>query len=267
MPDAQFPDDRLRSLGGVIDFPPTPELADRVMAHLPERAPKRRTALPHRLVWPVAAALAIAVALGAIPVTRAEIASWLDLPGIRIVVERSDDEAEPTALGVAAPYGAPSSADEAEALLGAPLRLPALAGDQQPAATWQRTSGADAMVTVLYAPSAELPEVGSTGVGLLLMVIDSPNDSMFLMKSALLEAPPEPVRIGPFDGFWIERGNLEINRLNADPYARPSANVLIWEANGLTYRMESALDRDASIRIAASMTESSYGVSPDPHYA
>ena len=36
--------------------------------------------------------------------------------------------------------------------------------------------------------------------------------------------------------------------------ARLAANTLLWERDGVTYRLESALDRDAALAIARQLT-------------
>jgi len=100
-----------------------------------------------------------------------------------------------------------------------------------------------------------LPAIGDTGVGMLLMQIDaSGNTSMLIGKRASAESPPRPVTIDGAKGLWIQGGVLMADA--GDPfwtYARRSGNVLVWEAGGVTYRMESNLPLNDALAIAESL--------------
>ena len=65
----------------------------------------------------------------------------------------------------------------------------------------------------------------------------------------------EPVTVDGAAGYWLGNGVHEFFYLdtqgNPQPdTARLAANTLLWERDGVTYRLESALDRDAALALA-----------------
>jgi hypothetical protein len=66
------------------------------------------------------------------------------------------------------------------------------------------------------------------------------------------------VAVGGAGGYWIEGAPhvLILRDYAGDDRRHPSrlaGNTLLWERDGVTYRLESALSRDEAIRIAESM--------------
>lgn len=75
---------RLRTIGGVLEVPPTPDLVPGVLARLPDRRAKRRRPLGRTLALALGVVLALAGAAMAVPVTRHAILQVLGLRGVRI---------------------------------------------------------------------------------------------------------------------------------------------------------------------------------------
>lgn len=237
-------------------FPPTP-----IFAMPRATAPARdRAHFPKPAAWwkaGLAAVVLIATAV-AIPETRGAVADWLGFPGIRIEIGDRPDDPSPTvtSIGGSLLLGNAVTMDEAEGSVSFDIVVPgALIDDTSPEVYFNVVVPGGKVVSLLYPASDLLPEIGDTGVGLLLMQVDAAGDTLMLIgKRASAESPPQPVMIDGADGLWIQGGVLTIEA--GDPfwtYQGRSGNVLIWERNDVTYRMESDLPLDDAVAIAESL--------------
>ena len=138
------------------------------------------------------------------------------------------------------------------------ITLPELLGD--PGGLYVRELPAgNLMLSASYAPGPDLPEAAETGVGLLLMQFTSSSGAPSLIKGVTEDySTLAEVEINGQPGFWVE-GASQLT-IVSDPsvgweesVTRPSANVLLWQENGVTYRMESALSLLDAVQIAESM--------------
>ncbi|MCC6945245.1 MAG: hypothetical protein IT335_11750 [Thermomicrobiales bacterium] len=249
-------DSRLLLLGGQIAWPQTPPFD--LPPHQPA-PPPRRVVRPH--AWLAAAAailLAVSAALIAFDGLRESVAGVLGVRGIEIGFLRGDD-----------PPPTPSDLDPLdERVLGAPVtiadavsslpftpRLPALI-DEPSGMALRTLPGGEVMLSVIYPPSDTLPEAEETGAGMLLMQFQSGSDLTSLLKSATQGfGSVEEVSVDGSPGYWVEGATwlTIIDDASGASVTRPSANVLLWQNDGITFRMESALDRDASIALAESL--------------
>jgi hypothetical protein len=83
-------------------------------------------------------------------------------------------------------------------------------------------------------------------------------DGGFFSKTAGPDTRVETVTVQGGTGYWLEGAPHEFLYRDASGDAVPhtlrlAANVLLWEVNGITVRIESALPRDSVIRIANAM--------------
>jgi hypothetical protein len=65
----------------------------------------------------------------------------------------------------------------------------------------------------------------------------------------------ETVTVGDVPGYWIAGGPHELLYLDPDGEPRPdttrlAANTLLWAEDGVTFRLESPLDRAAAVALA-----------------
>jgi hypothetical protein len=247
---------RLFDLGEHLAWPETPELDWRAAEQAPVRLLERRG------LWLAAAIVLIALgaALALSQGFRDTVAGVFGVRGIDIVLLRDDDPdstADLPALSKVA-VGEPISIDEAVDAVPYTLSLPESLGD--PATLYLRElPRGELMVTAVYGPGPNIPETAETGVGLLLMQFTTPSPTAALIKGV----DPEfgtvlEVGVNGAEGYWAE-GLTQLTIL-ADPSAgwdgsttRPSANMLIWQENGVAYRMESALSMQEALEIARSM--------------
>jgi hypothetical protein len=261
----------LRSLGGRVVYPPTPDLAESARARLAQAAalmsPRGRVVA----LWPrvlaavlVAALLVAGAALAMSPAAREAVAQRLGLRGVAIthVGELPTPTVEPTrtATSTPAPPGAAlnlgtlSALADARARVSFGLLVPSALGDPDAAYFVNPRE-----VSLVYAPRATLPRAPqSASVGLLLTEFHATLDETLFQKGIPPNARLEEVRVGASRGFFISGAPHSFFYRDASGTVRQdrsrlAGNTLLWEQNGLTLRLESALDRDESIRIAESL--------------
>jgi hypothetical protein len=223
----------LRSLE--IEWPATPALARRVRERVePEPAPRRRR--PPALVLGFAAAvLAIAVAF-AVPPARSAILEFLGLKGVE--VRRVETLPMPTLSGF--DLGRRVTLAEAGELVDFPLPS---AGD--PRAAYVRTPPAGGMVTLVYG-TREQPVLISAFRGTAVP---------FLQKLVGPQTQIEAVLAAGGVGYWISGAPHILIYEDAEGQIREdrgrrAGDVLLWEDDGITYRVEGAPSLQAAQRLA-----------------
>jgi hypothetical protein len=112
------------------------------------------------------------------------------------------------------------------------------------------------IVSLVYAASPDLPDLDGTGVGLLVQAIDGALDRDQVNKLVVeVGAVVLPIAIGEADGFWISGPPHLLRYDGPDGEERAEAtrivgDVLVWERDGVLYRIESGLGLDETRRIA-----------------
>ncbi len=247
----------LLEIGAGMEFPATPDLAGSVLAQIRQQpAPRRRwtgiaparrwTGVAPRVAWVGAAAAVLMAVVLVVPPAREAVA---DLLGIgRVQVEIVD---ELPAVGTELALGDEVNLAEARVAVDYPVRVPAALGE--PDAVYL-AQGGDLFFT--YAPRPDLPEVAGSGVGALFGQF--PELGSPIVKQASVDTLLVEVFVGGGRGFWIEGGPhvvfFESPGLTTRELAgRLAGNTLIWERDGVTYRLEAALDRAAAIAVAESL--------------
>jgi hypothetical protein len=197
------------------------------------------------------------------PEARNAIADRLGLQGVQI---RWVDEAptpEPSRVGAPLLLGRPVSLDEAQAAVDFPVRVPAAAGFDAPQEIYLLDQDQGAMVSFVYPAGPELPASDEIGVGALLTQFRGEAERDMIQKGLLNEGAPETdleaVTVGGEQGFWISGAPhtffvvcYDAGECRQERY-RLAGNVLIWEQDGVTLRLESALSREDALAIAESV--------------
>jgi hypothetical protein len=251
MPERPFDEAGLdRLLGSVVpDWPATPDVAAAVastLAAAPEprrRAGRWRPALLAAVVVLLLAAGAVAAgALGVGPL-RILFAEALPTPNV-----------PDTPLGTRLALGQQLALGEA-AHADVPLAVPAPLGD--PDEIYVSDIG---IVSMLWAPRGGLPAMPGSGAGLLLMTIPGDLDANLVSKIVVeSRASVAPVFVGEADGFWISGAPHVFRYVQPDGAegrvtSRLVGDALVWQADDVVMRLESAAGRDATIGLAESMT-------------
>ncbi len=263
----------LRDLSPHIDWPtgPTaPDLATRVQraivagpsaaagARWSDWRPMRRALALALVAVLVLAALAAALALG--------------LPGLRIRLAEPAGTAPPTASGASGATpgtsepGVPGSRlglgrlvalDEVERLTGSSIGLPVAADLGPPDAAYVDEGRAN-QVALVWSASGGLPGSREPGVGLVLMRFDGTVDDGFYEKVVGGGTSVVPISVRGHGGFWISGDpHLFFYRTaggqSIDDSRRWVGDALIWSDGRMTFRLESALGREAAIALAESI--------------
>jgi hypothetical protein len=239
MPELADLERDLLALGAVLEAPSDKYLATRVRATI-ERAPKHR----RRLVIIVAALIGIAA------ISAPVVADWLHVGRVDVRQERPPvTSTSPLELGRRTTLPAARSA------VGFTVVVPTELG--APDEVWIDESGSGDVVWLAYRPRVDLPEAQATGYGALVAEIDgSINEDVLFGKFVEPNTTIEHVDVGSGPALWIDGvhsiglvargGDFVIDSL------RLSDKVLLWERGDVTLRLESSLDKDASVRIARS---------------
>lgn len=263
----------LDDLAAHVELPPAPDLATAVRERLqdaPAPTPPRRWPWPQ--AWPaparmlrvrpvlvgvVALAVAAALLLAVLPGPRQAIADLLGIGGVRVEYRSTPPPptARPAEPGIG--LGEPATLDAARGAVGFPVRLPAALG--RPDQVWVNRDVRGGMVSLVYHPRPGLlPASGQTGTGLLLTVVRGHVEPVWLKGLFIGPTRVQDVRVGAAWGFWIQGAPHELvftdtggQRRRMD--SRLAGNTLLWEADGLTYRLEADVDRATAVRIATSL--------------
>jgi hypothetical protein len=247
---------RLADLGAHVLVPDVGDLSGAVVARI--RTPGRHVVhAPSRrgVLLAAAAVLVIVISVLALPAPRHAVARWLGIGTIEV----TRVESLPAGLGDRLTLGRATFVDEALDSTAFDVLLPDTA--TAPNAAFTGVPSADA-VTLVWAPSAELPEVRTTGVGLLLTEVLGSIDEPLIGKSIAAGTTFEAVTVDGHPGYWLGGAPHEFfyRGPNGEPIpdsARLAGNTLIWTVGDVTLRLESGLDRDAAVALAATVSGSS----------
>lgn len=283
---------RLTELGSQIAWPPAPGMASAVMtrltrvngqatARLPFRRPIR--SLPRALLLAIVALLlaaTIAVALGlglpgiqiffgppptaptasVLPTVPTPIApSALISPGSSAPATPSPATSpSPQSLGGSLHLGRLVSLAEARTLADFPIQLPSLPDLGAPAEVWVSGTGPSVMVSFAWPAGPAGPAAPGSNVGLLLSQFRGTVNPSMVSKWIGGDTTLEAVIVHNQAGFWISGAPhnvaFPVTGLGVhEDYFRLSGNVLMWTADGLTFRLETATGRDEAMRIAESV--------------
>ena len=238
-----------------VEWPPTPELADGVLARIesagapPRRRPRWRPALAYVLAALVAA---FGLTMAASPDARSAVLEWLGLKSVK--VERREPvapEPSPGTLGAGLRLGTPVTV--AEARERAPfLRLPAARGLGEPDAVYL---GREA-VALVYGKRKGYPRDPTTGAALLVQEFPA-RVGPFIEKSLGQEAKLERLRVDGAPAYFITGAHgfaYESDEGFGFEDQRLAGNTLLVErSDGLLVRVEGKLSRDRAVAVAQSV--------------
>jgi hypothetical protein len=205
----------LRSLR--VDFPPEPDVSARVLQRLQRRSGRR---------WlvPVVVALALLGALFAIPQTRAAILRVLHIGNVEVQRVETLPSAQPGPL----PLGRRVSLEEARDGVLIDLAVPE---------TYDAVYLSGPFVTFVLERRVWLLEWGGRGPTIVKKVAGPGTRIEDLTLDDGTRA------------LWIEGRHI----VTRGPERRLAGNVLIWERDGVTYRLEGALSRRRAVEIARNL--------------
>lgn len=251
----------LTDLGERLAYPQPTRLGDAVRARL--REPRGAghwwdvMRSPRYAFGPALATLVLIVfvSLAAVPGVRAAADEFLRLRGVDIFQTTATPSAP--AASPAVPF--PGERVSLEGARGrAPfLRAPADARLGTPdQVNLDRTQAGD-RVTLVYVSRAGIPVSKEAGVSAVVVVFRGQVDESLFGKVALAGTRIEEVTVNGGRGFWLEGTPHQFFYRDAagNPWPetlRLAGNTLLWEQDGVTFRLEAQLTREDALRIATS---------------
>lgn len=249
---------QLRLLSASIEYPPTPALARMVSERLAAEAARRRPRLPLRRVALafVAVVVAVAAALIVSPQARTTVLGWLGLKGVLVQPVKNLPSPTPARGSMAErlQLGEPMSLSAATSRVTFHVFIPeSLGNPDQVFLKDPPPLGSE--VSLAYAPRTGLPPTKETSLGLLLMEFRGDINPGFFGKLTGAGTTVEVVDVNGSRGYWISgephefyygkgTGDINVETL------RLAGNTLLWEVNGVTLRIESALTKEQALAIA-----------------
>ncbi|WP_188196999.1 hypothetical protein [Nonomuraea sp. SYSU D8015] len=204
----------------------------------PRRGEDRRRPPGRRRRWKVVTAVVIVVIAitAATPQGRAAVARILRFAGIELEIGAAPPPPVTTTAPLPGERTVPPS--EVPSRAGFQVRTPSRLGPPQ------RTSVADGgrLVSIFWPDGIRLDQFEGT------------MDPYFFKKAG----PPFPdfVKVGPYQALWLpgEHPLGYIKRVDGSVVPlRQAAATLIWQQNGITYRLEGVRTKEEAIRIAESL--------------
>lgn len=246
----------LRDLAPFVHFPSTPDLATSVTRAI---AAERRNSSSLRRVYRPFAVVAVALlvllaAIIAVPTTRHAVARWFDIPGIRI--SWLDDDAKPsTNTDLRLGLGERVARNDIDARADFTIAVPSAEIAATPDEFYLGSGEDGQVVSLLYLSSTDLPAVPGTDVGLLITQFRASVDSLWASKALWPTGKIEIVRVNGGDAIWIsDTHDLSfVTGSETGTPTRATGSVLMWNADGITYRIEGNLPLAEMREIAESM--------------
>ena len=239
----------LTALSSELAYPPTPSMRSAVTARLEyERRAGARPVLPRRALWSRRRVLVLAT-IGLLAALALAAAARFAIGAIEIRVQPGVPSAslppvEPDALGD------PLAAREAFALAGFEPSLPA--GPAPDEAFVVDTVFGDPGLLMAWRPSATYPALPGTDWGLVLMAFQG--DEGTVVKTVEAFDDVHEASVNGASASWIPVPHvLQIETERGSRTFSVRGNVLIWQVEGITYRLETSLDRASALEIARSI--------------
>jgi len=233
-----------------FEYPPTPDISARLRVTRSER----RASSPMRWGWSVAAVVVVIImGLMAVPDVRAEVLKVLRIGGISLLM----DEITPTAIeDTAAPTEyLPSRFDlselvgettleEAQAVSGFDIQVPTYPEDLGlPDRVFYSTFGPETVILVWTVEGNV--EQAELALFVLAEGVTGTKGPPEVVEETIVNGQAALWTVGPYV-LWLNGNRAEFTWL-------VEGNVLLWEEDGQTYRLESGLSLEAARLIAESL--------------
>lgn len=236
----------LREIGSRLDVPaPTPGLAANVLARLDEPAPARRhgRVLPRLVAAAMALLAALAVAMAVSPTVRAAVADFFRIGAVDVYY--APPPVTPTTTDTPQPGEKDVPLAQARHEVAFDIRVPGLLGDPDAVRVIRNVpdDGSPPRVVSLRYANARVDEIDGR---------ISPIFEKFLHAGDVV-----PTRVRGGVALWIPRPHpvlyVDTHGTVHEEAARLAAKTLIWEREGLTYRVEGELTKEQAVAIAESL--------------
>lgn len=244
-------ENQLTELAESVDWPEadvTTQVRNRIVAPTDE---SRKV----RFGWKVAVAAAcVMAAIMVVPAGRQAVADLLSVAGIEITFVGSDPPTGSNPIDL----GEPTTLEGAASHVDFPLALPTLETNEGPDKVYLET-GPPAVVHLTWDAEPDRPAIPGTDIGLLLTQFTSPAEGTVFTKDLASDTEVERTSVGGLEALWLEGAPHELTYQTTggtitQQISRFAENVLLWEDDGVTYRLESGLEMVEAQRIAEALT-------------
>lgn len=246
---------RLQALAKEFKYPTTPPVANAVMARLRVSSPRPRN---RQFAWAMVAVIILLAGLMFVPPVRAAVLEFIQVGIVRIFpapVEKSAPaiQAPPTATPASTPESSlpfletllgETTLEEAQSIVDFPIPLPAYPSDLgAPDRVYLQNANGWMLILVWLDPQ-------SSHVEMSLHIIESGSWAIEKYQPAAIEETTVHGQravwtSGPYP-LLLSNGNIDLTRM-------VDGHVLIWEENGITYRLETNLTMEEAVRVAESL--------------
>ena len=239
----------LTVLSSELAYPATPSMRSAVTARLEnERAAGARPAFPGRALWSRRRVLVLA-AIGLLAALALAAAARFAIGAIEIRVQPGDTPSASAPPVTPGALGDPLPVEDAIAIAGFEPSLPS--GPAPDEAYVVDSPFGDPALLFAWRPSTTYPAVPGTEWGLVLMAFQGDDETV--VKSVQAFEDVHPARVDGAPAAWIPVPHvLELETERGFQSFSVRGNVLIWEVDDVTYRMETSLDRAQAIALAES---------------
>ncbi len=248
-----------------IDYPSVPDLAATVRARLstPDAAragSTRQPGSPGRAHWLgslrrrvalaiVAVVLVVGGALAVSPAARTAVAQWL---GPRGIILFPLPRRLPAPAGAGLQLGDRVPLTTAQARVAFRILTPTTLG--APDEVYVRRIAGDNVIALVYRARPGLPAAPHTSAGALLTEARGTVFAKFFDPATRVEY----VTVDGQPGYWLTGRPHLFAYLDAQQRVRPetlrlAGDTLLWNRDGLVLRLETALPRNAALRLAANV--------------
>jgi hypothetical protein len=242
----------LTDLAKVVEFPPTPLLAEAVVAdmQLPARTGFGLSlpSLSRSLALGVAATLLVVSVAGAVGIGTGAIR-----------INFADGTPLPTPVGSVPNrgFGQPTTLDAAQAAVPFDVRVPTHPELGDPDWVYLAAIPEGGTVTLAWGERPGFP-ADDEGLGLVVTQFAADLGSATFEKMITEGTRVDPVTVNGQPGWWVEGGvhaffYRDANGEYVDTTLRLVSSALLWEEKGVTYRVEGAPSLEAALEVAGSL--------------
>jgi hypothetical protein len=248
---------RFRAMSPALAWPETPDIS-RAIADAIREAERRPPSMPLRLSLPSRRRTVLVIVAAVLALAAVALAAKLviDIGAVSVQVLPGRPTALPDTTASGGDFGRLVTIERAAAIAGFRPGMPAALGP--PEQVWVDRTRPDfapseevARIAMAWPPDANLPRIRGSRYGAVLLVFEGEGNALTKTIFEETDRYGEAIVDGRI-GFWTS-GPHELELL--DPSGGTSrflveGNVLIWQAEGLTYRLETMLPKSEAIHIA-----------------
>jgi len=248
----------LSDIGARLDGPKR-DMWPAVRARIAERRAQpwwSRLGLDARTFAPIAATLAVILVAASLltPSLADALGHLLSIPGLQIYKVPQTPTARPNASAPGFAGQRVATAAEASRVAGFTVQMPTALGE--PSAIYVET--APVRVTIVYASVKGIPLSPQAGVSAIVVEFNGRLDAPILGKAVGPDTKLEAIPLGNGNpAYWLAGQPHQFFYFDSTGKIQPdtlrlAGNTLLWDAGGITYRLEAQVTREEAVRIASS---------------